>query len=269
MKVQAISVCVNYSDFFTWSAINNKNLFDKWIIVTDTKDSKTKMVCEYHGIFCLQTDIFYKNAIFNKYAGIVEALNYVDDDAFILFLDSDIILPPLTKRAFEQLEFRKDTLYGIDRLNCKGIAKWVDFCNKPNLIIGNWLLTDAGGMQFGSRINHYYGQQGENGRFSGWKPLGFFQLAHRSAFDTYPSNSQGADHCDILFANKFSRSKRVHIPEIMGIHLESDDNGKGVNWYGRKSAAFLFPESTIKIEKKAPDQSIWDLLKNYIRKQLY
>ena len=93
IKLQALTVSVQYDDFLSHTITENIKLFDKWIIVTDTKDIKTKELCDqYPTILCIQTDIFYHHgAPFDKYAGINEGLKYVDDDAWILFLDSDFV----------------------------------------------------------------------------------------------------------------------------------------------------------------------------------
>lgn len=247
MKIEAVTVCVQFSDYLAWTIQSNRNLFSKWIIVTDKKDHKTKRICDYYGVTCVQTDAFYENgSTFNKYAGINEGLKHVSDNAWVLFLDGDIVLPPLTKRVLEELTLDPKCLYGIDRLNCRGIEKWVEYCNNPNLIIDNWLMTNAG-LEFGARINHYYGQWGDGGKFGGWKPLGYFQLTHRSSFDKYPQECNGADHCDMVFCNQWKREQRVMIPELMGIHIESTDSKWGNDWWGRTSAPFKF-EPTVKLD---------------------
>lgn len=239
-KIQAISVCVNYSDFFCHTAEVNNKLFDKWVVVTDTKDLKTKAVCEQYGIICVQTDLFYENARFNKFAGINEALTHIDKDAWVLFLDSDIVLPPHTRRVLDEMTLDKKCLYGIDRVNCFGINNWLKYKSDPSMLVDSWLLqtSTVKYMPFGARIVHIYGQEGENGKFGGYKPLGFFHLVHRSSFEKYPQNSLGADHCDLVFANLYGRQNRVLIPEIIGIHLESEGAGWGDNWKGRKTIAF-------------------------------
>jgi len=240
MKLQALTVSVNYPDFLVHVLEENKSLFDKWIIVTDTKDEETFNLCQKYskyGIVCIQTDSFYENAIFNKYAGINVGLNYIDLDSWCLFLDSDIILHDQTRRILENLELNKEFIYGIDRVNCKGIDSWEGFKAKRNLVIDNWLLTNAG-FDLGSRLVHYYGYAGGDGKFKGWNPLGFFQLAHRGSFSSYPAESEGADHCDLVFSRNWPRSKRQFIPEIIGIHLESEFLIKGTNWYGRISLPF-------------------------------
>ena len=246
MKLIAISVCVNYSDFAAWTIPINKSLFDKWYVVTDEGDIATKQLCNYWGIDCVQTSAFYENdSTFNKYAGINEALKKIraDADVYIVFLDIDIMLSPNTRRVLENIDLKNNVLYGIDRVNCKGVSQFVTFMNYPDMIIDNWLLTPAD-MELGSRIIHMYGQPGDNGKFGGWKPLGFFQLAHRESFDVYPQECNGADHCDIEFANMYDRSNRIMIPEILGVHLESENAQWGSNWKGRKTALFNLKYST-------------------------
>jgi len=144
MQLTAISVCVNYFDFFAWSALANRGLFSKWIIVTDTKDVKTKAIANYYGYQCIQTDIFYEGGSFKKFNGINAGLEKAGKE-WILFLDSDIVLPPITKRVFDNLSFNQENLYGIDRINFTNFNQWVNYCNNPNLIVDNWLMTSAGG----------------------------------------------------------------------------------------------------------------------------
>lgn len=237
IKLQAVSVCVNYADFFKHTAPENKGIFDKWIIVTDKADTEVEALCIEHGLTCVKTDAFYEHGIFNKYAGINEGLKLVDDDAWILFLDSDIVLQKETRRVLEHIPLSINKMYGIDRLNCVGYKKWKQYKAGSGVLTQNWLLS-AAGLELGARLVHYYGHQGENGRFEGWRPLGFFQLVHRSQFVTYPQDTLGADHCDLIFAREWTRKDRVLIPELLGVHLESEGAGKAINWYGRKSKPF-------------------------------
>lgn len=236
MNLVAITVCCQYSDFLSWSILNNRNLFNRWIIVTDTKDQKTKDLCTYWGIECIQTDVFYENGSFNKYAGINEALKKVKS-GWVLFLDADIILPPHTKRVLDNLKLDKSNIYGIDRFDLRGINQWVEFVNQPFNLIDNWLVT-SGSYPLGGRVVHVYGN-GNNPAFTGWKPIGFFQLAHTDSFSKYPDNCTGADHCDIEFANNYLRENRILIPEILAAHLISDDANWGSNWNSRITTQFL------------------------------
>lgn len=243
MKLQAISVCVNYSDFFIHSVLENKKLFDKWIVVTDKDDTNTEKLCQEHGLVCVKTDAFYTRGIFNKFAGINEGLVEIDSDAWVLFLDADMVLHEQTRRVLDSLNLDKTFIYGMDRLNCDGIQRWNEFKQSPGILKDYWLLHSAG-LEFGARLVHLYGYEKGDGKFAGWGPLGFFQLAHRSQFESYPENSLGADHCDLLFTRHWPRDKRMLIPELYAIHLESENAWKGINWRGRKSAPFV---DTIKI----------------------
>lgn len=239
MKLQALTVSVNYSDFLIHTLQENHFLFDKWIIVTSPSDRDTQKLCKlYSNVVCISTNLFYANgARFNKYAGINEGLKYIDDDAWVLFIDSDICLHKETRRVLENIPLNNNCIYGIDRLNCVGEEQWFSFKKRRDLVVDNWLLTNAF-MTWGSRLVHYYGYENGNGKFAGWNPLGYFQLCHRSSFSSYPMKEDGADHCDLLFARQYTRENRVHIPELMAIHLESKFIHKGVNWYGRISIPF-------------------------------
>lgn len=242
MKLQVVTVSVNYSDFLEHTLESNKKLFDKWVIVTDLSDNKTKELCDRHGVHCVQTNAFYENgARFNKYAGINEGLKYVDEDAWILFLDSDIVLHYSTRRILEELHLDETCLYGMDRLNIQGATKWKEYRDNKDMLRENWLLSTES-LQFGARLVHHYGHEGENGRFEGWRPLGYFQLCHKTTFENYPQESKSADHCDLIFARRWPRSKRFLIPEIYAIHLESEHAGKAMNWNGRKSQPFDIPK---------------------------
>jgi glycosyltransferase involved in cell wall biosynthesis len=240
MKPTAVTVSANYSDFLCWTAPFNRHLFRDWIVVTTPQDKVTQNICKTWGLNLVVTDVMTAEGGFNKWAGINEGLKKVRGDGWVLFLDSDIIIPHQFKRTFEQLNsldyFDKQTLYGVDRLNCTGFDKFINLIQNPTFYEDNWLLTCAG-LELGSRIVHLYGQQGDNGKFGGYKPLGFFQLAHTSSFDCYPTDKASADHCDIQFANQYSRKNRKLIEEFFAIHLESSGVW-GNNWKGRKSPPF-------------------------------
>lgn len=157
MKITAITVCVNYADFLT-HCLQNKEVFDEWIIVTDNKDKDTKELCDKHGLTCIQTNVFYEGGgKFRKYAGINEALKHVSEDSWVVFIDGDIILSPFARRTLEKLELNPKKLYGIDRLNCKGFERFIEYKKGNGVLLDNWLLHGSG-LEFGARIIHIYGE---------------------------------------------------------------------------------------------------------------
>jgi len=237
MKPIAITVCVNYSDFLAWSALINQNLFKKWYICTVKEDKATIDICHTYGLTPVFCD-FNDNGKFNKFKGINKALELIKENDWVLFLDSDILFPPITKRVFSEMSWNKQNLYGCDRVNFNNMPELLKYIDNPNkLIKDNWLV-DLDNLSVGARICHYYGQQGDGGKFDGWNPLGFFQMAHMDYFEKYPfTEKNGFDHCDLLFSKMWHRSRRILIPEIIAIHIASE-RVWGQNWDGRKSKDF-------------------------------
>jgi len=243
IKLQALSVCVRYHDFLSHAVTTNKHLFDKWVIVTDLDDSKTVDLCGEHGLTCVKTNVFYEKGLFAKYAAVNEGLKYVDPDAWVLFLDADIVLHPHCRYVLEELPLDKSCIYGMDRLNVQGLLAYLDFKRGPGILKENWLLH-SGGLEPGARLVHHYGGVDDNGKFLGYLPIGYFQLCHRSSFTKYPDESLGCDHGDMVMARQWPREKRILIPELYCVHLESLRTHKAANWNGRVSDPFTLPTST-------------------------
>jgi hypothetical protein len=77
----------------------------------------------------------------------------------------------------------------------------------------------------------------------GYEPIGFFQLwnPNGSGIKRYPETHGAADRTDVQFAKKWPRANRALIPEIIGIHLDSENatvDEMGKNWNGRKTKTF-------------------------------
>jgi hypothetical protein len=237
MKLEGVIVCVNYSDFLAYTLPLNKLAFDKLVVVTSTKDRATQRLCEYHHVMCVQTDVFYENgASFNKAKGINFGLSFLDKDGWVLHLDGDMVLPPQFRRTLEPLDLDPTYVYGVDRVMCRNFEQWHEFMLRPNLTQQNgiYIHPTVPGMPVGTRIARY-------GTAGGYVPIGFFQLwnVKASGIDFYPNEHTDAGRSDMLFTEQWPRNKRGFIPEIITIHLESEQLGSmGVNWKGRKTREF-------------------------------
>ena len=254
MYLEAVIVCVNYSDFLAHTLPHNKHHFDRLIVVTDKSDTKTKDLCEFHHVECVQTDAFYsEGAPFNKAKGINFGLNRLSRKGWVLHLDADMYLPPLTRRILENIELNPQHIYGIDRLMCPTYEAWINFLERPKPIHEGWIYIHSTIFPMGVRIAEYMSK--------GYEPIGFFQLWHpeTSGVYWYPEEHGAADRTDVLFAKKWPRGLRSLIPEVIGIHLDSEDlQSMGKNWNGRKTAPFEYP---VRYESKGFLGRILDLLR--------
>jgi hypothetical protein len=250
MYLEGVIVCVNYSDFLAHTLPHNKIHFDRLVVVTDRNDTDTLKLCEYHHVECIQTDSFYaEGADFNKAKGINVGLNRLSRKGFVMHLDADIYLPPLTRRILENIELDPQYIYGVDRMMCPTYADWMQFLEKPSLTHEGWIYIHPTIFPLGVRIAEYMNK--------GYEPIGFLQLWNPIASKVfwYPEEHGAADRTDVLFAKKWPRAKRGLIPEIIVIHLDSENlnlKEMGKNWNGRKTSPFHFPpiEETITSYKK-------------------
>jgi hypothetical protein len=248
MKIEAVTVCVNYSDFLAHTLPHNKNHFNKLVVVTDTKDTKTKELCDFYNVTCVQTDAFYENGHkINKGKGINEGLKHLDMDGWVVHLDSDIYLPPLTRSILENLELDKETIYGVDRMMCPSYESWISFLESPQPMHEGWIYVHTTAFPLGVRIAEY--------KSKGWEPIGFFQMWNPKASGVfeYPKEHGEVDRSDVMFAKKFRRAKRQLIPEIISIHIDSEELPEmGKNWGGRKTRPFTMASAAKKVSQEIP-----------------
>lgn len=237
VKIEGITVCVNYSDFLSHTIENNLKHLDRLIVVTDMQDVLTVRLCEKHGVECIQTDAFYEDgAVFNKAKGINKALDCLDRDGWILHFDADVWFSPHIREVLDNRHLDEEAIYGIDRLMCHGYEDWIKFMDDQKAINELYYLVQARPFPIGARVAHY-------NQPDGWFPIGFFQLWHpcTSGKHQYPIDGIAADHTDVLHAKSFPMGKRHLIPETYVIHIDSEKAGNremGFNWNGRKSVWF-------------------------------
>lgn len=236
MIIECIQVCVNYADFLAHTLPANKIHFDKMVVVTTSDDKETQRICEYHNVECVVTNAFYENGDkFNKGKGINAGLQKLSMDGWVVHLDADMYLPPLTRSILQRLDLDHFSIYGIDRMMCPDYESWMAFISKPKLLHQGWVYIYADVFPMGVRIGEYNN--------TGYTPIGFFQMwsPRHSKVYHYPTQHGSADRTDVQFAKKWIRRCRGFIPEIIAIHLESEALGTmdmGKNWNGRRTAQF-------------------------------
>ena len=230
---EAVIVCVNYADFLAQTLPHTLNHLDKVVVVTDSKDTHTQLLCHYYDVECIVTDSFYDDgAVFNKGKGINAGLQRLSQRDWVLHLDADVFLPPRTRLILDSIYLDPLAVHGLDRMNCVGFANWIRYLANPKLMHQGYYLVHGNSFPHGSRVSHY--------NQDGWFPIGFFQLWNplKSGIVRYPECNQGADHTDVVFAKAFPIDRRRFIPDFYVIHLESEVVKMGANWNGRTTREF-------------------------------
>lgn len=233
-KCEAVVVCVNYSDFLRWTLPQNKQFFEKMVIVTSPEDKDTKNLCEFYHVECVVTERLSSKNGFCKAAGINAGLAVLKKDNWVVHLDADIWLPPQTRLLLQQANLDKRMIFGIDRFGVKGYDAWQNFLSRPASQHASYAYIHLSNHDLPvlTRVMQAH--------MEGYLPIGFFQMWNPrvSGIDTYPEENSNAAHGDLRFAYLWRRSQRSLIPEIIGYHLESDDAEFGSNWFGRKTKLF-------------------------------
>jgi hypothetical protein len=234
MKLECLTVSVNFSDILAHTLPLNKNLFDRTIVVTDPGDTATKRVCEHNYVECIATDEFYfSDAAFNKARGINVGLAKLDASDWLIHMDSDIVLPARTRDFLERIvSLDPVCIYGVDRLMCPDYAAWSRHVAAPVLQHTAEIFVIPDAFPMGTRVAKLDGE--------GYVPIGFFQLwnPRGSGILDYPAEHGTAGRTDMLHALRWPRAKRVLIPELFAIHLGSPIPKGKTNWRGRVMAPF-------------------------------
>jgi hypothetical protein len=118
-KIIAITVSVYYDDYLSY-CLSNSKLLDHWYIIVDPDDHPThNLLCGYSNITMVPFNFQSDGAIFNKSGGIhkVQKMVHVKyPEAWILLLDSDIILPHNIRNILSNINLDQSFLYGAERL---------------------------------------------------------------------------------------------------------------------------------------------------------
>jgi hypothetical protein len=266
MRIEAITVCVDYSDFLAETLPHVVSQVDDLVVVTTPEDKRTRQLCYQYGVRCLPTLCFYReDAKFNKARGINYGLANLALNDWVLHIDADIVLPHRFRQILESTELDTRKLYGCDRINCVGRDAWEGFKRSPDIQY-EWscMVHPPRRWPMGSRIAHF--------DYGGYCPIGFLQLWHprTSGIERYPIHCQGtAEHTDVLHAIQWPRRDRVLIPELIAIHLETKSKASaamGANWSGRTTPEFTMTEGPFPTcERPAPAQDDRQLRANVFK----
>ena len=191
MKIEAVTVCVNYSKQLA-QALRNKEFLDRWVVVTSSEDHDTISLCADNDIKCRVTDCFFDDgASFAKGRGINKGLEMLYRDNWLLHMDADILLPHDFREIV--LDLDEQCMYGSVRYHHDGTP--------------NEEVTPAG-MVYGFKKMRYI--------------CGYFQLWHSSNHITYPQDSEDARWDDLDHMHRWPMTKRHFLPlrllDIDGYH---------------------------------------------------
>ena len=169
MKIEAVTVSVNYSDYLS-QIISNKEKLDTWVIVTNEDDYKCIRLCKDNKLDYILSDRFYKNgAIFAKGRGINDGISFLTKKDWILHLDSDVLLPDNFRDILTLKVNDRNSLYWSRRYLQNG--KEFKF------------ITEDGVEQ---------------------KAIGYFQLWHSSFRIDYPELSINGAYDDTMMSESFN-----------------------------------------------------------------
>ena len=234
MKLEAVTVCINYSDFLRFTLPYNKKHFDNYVVVTVPDDQKTIDLCRKYGVKVITIEKTAPGELDNKGRAINAGLNYLDKDGWVLHLDADIWLPPLTRKLLNNHHLEKDCIYGVDRFMCESYGQWVAFIAAKKYAAAHkgWVFLSTDTFRIGKRMVQY--------NSTGFWPIGFFQLWHPqgSSVSDYPEGMSGYDRDDTRHLLRFKDGRRKFIPDFIAFHLSSEPHTHGQNWNGRATAQF-------------------------------
>ncbi len=237
MRIEAVVVCKDYSDFLEHTLPNNMQYLDRLVVVTHPQDKETIALCRKYGAECVKTEAMHEDGdAFNKGRAINIGLGHFRGHEWFLHLDADIVLPHNFRNLLHRAKLRPENLYGADRCNVYGFEHWER--NKDTLrphYAERYFVEPPKAFPLGARIIHDE---------HGYCPIGYFQLWHANQGKKYPINQGNAEHTDVLFACQWPRHQRVLLPEVLVYHLESGQGPvpMGANWNGRRTPLFKKPD---------------------------
>ena len=240
MRIEAVIVCKDCSDFLEHTLAENASQLDDIVIVTHPDDKRTHQVCNRHSVHFVKTEVFNEfGHSFNKGKAINVGLDNIRGDDWVLHMDADIVLCQGFRRMLDFAQLDTRNIYGADRINVYGWDAWQKL--KPMLgrhYQDRWFIdpgfchapSSPSDIKIGARVIH---------KEYGYVPIGFFQLFHSTSGARYNFKRGAAAGTDVMFPAQWPRERRILLPEVVVYHLDSEKtHGVGTNWKGRKSKPF-------------------------------
>lgn len=195
-KLEAITVCVNYSDFLEITLPRNIKHFDSYYVVTSTTDETTVDVCKKVAVdnpgklHCIQTDIFtWKGAKFNKGAAIDLAIQNLKHLDWVGTIDSDTLLHDSFRKDFLSIATNIESSYASRRYDVPTFKEWQEILENPDKLKEKRLYRGIG-----------YG----NNFFWNYKSQVFNDILTRTKGWPYPNWLPHVAESDWMFRNLWS-----------------------------------------------------------------
>ena len=209
VKVDAVTVCVNYADFFQHT-VDNRHCFDTWLIITVPEDHDTIDICKQYDIkYCFSDRIFLDDK-FHKGKALNDGLSVLQPDDWVCVIDADsLLVPSAFQHVRKEITFETDCLYGVrGRFQLDSSAELTEFLKRETVSTDELLTKDV--------------------------LVGYFQMCHSSMRAFCPEESQSAGLDDVLMREGYHEDYWRMLP-IYTMHL----GPMFKNHKGRKTEKFI------------------------------
>lgn len=223
MYLEAVLVCVNYSDILQITLPRNLNFFDRINVITHNNDNETIKLCKKYNVDITITDRMYENKKddFNKGKALNEGIKELTKQDWLVIIDADMTFSNNLRDELKNNIKDKNKIYGIPRYLCKTHEEWNKYLIDES-IISSWPCQKRKSIG-----------------------VGYFQMTNfnNEIMKEMTKNnlwySEGWGHCgrsDRYFYRSWPDDLRSSISNVYGIHL--GDDSFQANWRGRTTRLF-------------------------------
>jgi hypothetical protein len=208
--LDAVTSCINYSDFLRLTVKWNRKRFDRWMIVTVPEDHETIQLCrEYDLMVCLTERVQTNQAQFNLGAILNDGIKLLRPQNWLAVVDADIIILEDLKPQLKEPKF----FYSTHR---SFLPTWEDFVA--------WLK----GAPLAASPNHEFG-------------YGFLQVVNvenHNVKNWYEECFKWAANSDLTLRSRWEEKHQQYHFTRSCVHL----GPTRYNWEGRITNKFYTPE---------------------------